>query len=69
METNQKLNRIKLVLIENGRTGKWLAKQLGRNQTTVSKWCNNRVQPDLATIHQIATLLNTDISNLIHNTK
>ena len=69
METNQKLNRIKLVLIENGRTGKWLAKQLGRNQTTVSKWCTNRVQPDLTTLHQIAKLLNIDISNLIHNTK
>lgn len=69
METNQKLNRNKLVLIENGRTGKWLAKQLGRNQTTVSKWCTNRVQPDLATLRQIATLLNTKITNLISNKK
>ena len=40
METKterQKLNRIKAVLAETGHTGKWLAKQLGKDPVTVSK--------------------------------
>ena len=33
------LNRLKVVLAEKKRTNKWLAEQLGKNVTTVSKWC------------------------------
>ena len=43
----QKLNRIKIVLAETEKTGKWLAEQLGRDPVTVSKWCTNSAQPDL----------------------
>ena len=35
------LNRIKIVLVEQGKTGKWLAEQLGKSTCTVSKWCGN----------------------------
>ena len=31
------LNRLKVVLAEKKRTNKWLAEQLGKNVTTVSK--------------------------------
>ena len=55
------LNRIKVVLVEQQKTGKWLAEQLGKSTCTVSKWCSNSNQPDLATLDQIATLLNVDI--------
>ena len=41
------LNRLKVVLAEKKRTNKWLAEQLGKNVTTVSKWCTNTSQPDL----------------------
>lgn len=34
---NKELNRLKIVLVEKKRTNKWLAEQLGKNQTTVSK--------------------------------
>ena len=59
------LNRIKLVLVENKKTNKWLSEQLHVNPTTVSKWCTNTCQPDLYTLNKIADLLGIDVKNLI----
>ena len=59
------LNRIKVVLVEQQKTGKWLAEQLGKSTCTVSKWCSNTIQPDLATLDKIATLLNVDRRELV----
>ena len=58
------VNRIKLVLIEKKRTNKWLAEQLGVNPSTVSKWCTNSSQPDLACILKIADLLKVNLKEL-----
>lgn len=63
------LNRIKVVLVEQQKTGKWLAEQLGKSTCTVSKWCSNTIQPNLATLDKIATLLNVDIRELIAPSK
>ena len=63
------LNRIKVVLVEQQKTGKWLAEQLGKSTCTVSKWCSNTIQPDLATLDKIATLLNVDIRELLVSSK
>ena len=63
------LNRIKVVLVEQQKTGKWLAEQLGKSTCTVSKWCGNTIQPDLATLDKIATLLNVDRRELIAPSK
>ena len=63
------LNRIKVVLVEKKRTNKWLAEQLGKDPTTVSKWCTNTIQPDLKTLAEIAQLLNVNIRELLVNTK
>ena len=63
------LNRIKVVLVEQQKTGKWLAEQLGKSRCTVSKWCSNTIQPDLATLDKIATLLNVDRRELIAPSK
>lgn len=60
------INRLKIVLVEKKKTGKWLAEQLGKNPSTVSKWCSNVAQPDLATLVKIATLLEVEIQNLIN---
>lgn len=60
------LNRIKVVLVEKQKTGKWLAEQLGKSNCTVSKWCSNTIQPDLKTFAQIASLLNVKITDLIN---
>ena len=59
------LNRIKVVVAEKKRTNKWLAEQLGKNVTTVSKWCTNTSQPDLHTLDKIASLLGCDKKDLI----
>lgn len=58
------LNRLKAVLAEQDKTGKWLAEQLGKSTCTVSKWCKNSVQPDLQTLERIAQLLNIDKRDL-----
>ena len=50
------LNRIKVVLVEQQKTGKWLAEQLGKSNCTVSKWCSNSIQPDLQTLEKISKL-------------
>lgn len=63
------LNRIKLVLVEKNKTGKWLADELGKTPCTVSKWCQNSIQPDLTTLGQIAQLLDVDVKELINSTK
>lgn len=59
------LNRLKAVLAEQDKTGKWLAEQLGKSTCTVSKWCKNSVQPDLKTLERIAQLLNIDKRDLL----
>ena len=61
----QELNRIKVVLAEKKRTNKWLAGQLGKDPTTVSKWCTNSSQPDLASLIRMAELLEVELTELI----
>lgn len=63
------LNRIKIVLCEKKRTSKWLADELGKNPTTISKWCTNVIQPDLMTLRKIADLLDVDVKDLINSSK
>ena len=38
---DRKLNRIKTVLVDKGKSNKWLAEQLGKDPATISKWCTN----------------------------
>ena len=64
----EKINRIKAVLAEEGKTGKWLAEQVGRDPVTVSKWCTNSSQPDLPTLNKIANILGVDIADLLCRT-
>ena len=63
------LNRIKVVLVEKGKTGKWLAEKIGKTPCTVSKWCSNSIQPDLTTLDKIARLLNVDVKDLLNSTE
>ena len=59
------LNRIKVMLAEKGKTNKWLAEKLGRDQATISKWCTNACQPPLEALIQISQCLEVDIKELI----
>ena len=63
------INRLKIVLVEKKKTGKWLAEQLGKDPSTVSKWCTNVSQPDLITLSRIAELSNIDRRDLINKSK
>ena len=60
------VNRLKVVLVEQKRTGKWLAEQLGKDPSTVSKWCSNTTQPPLDMLVNIANILKVDIKELIN---
>lgn len=63
------LNRLKVVLVEHNKTGKWLAGELGKSACTVSKWCQNSIQPDLTTLDKIAKLLDVNVKDLLNNTE
>lgn len=66
---SQKINRLKVLLVENGKTGKWLAEQVGKNEATVSRWCSNKMQPSLDMLVKIARLLNIDVRRLLNPTE
>ena len=61
------INRLKVVLVEKKRTARWLSMQMGvnPNPSTVSKWCTNSSQPDVASLLKIADLLEVDIKELL----
>ena len=61
----EKINRIKVVLVERDKTNKWLAEQLGKDYSTVSKWCTNNTQPNMETLIQIAKVLGVEVQELL----
>ena len=63
------INRLKVVLVEKGKTGRWLAGELGKSNCTVSKWCSNSIQPDLQTLNKISKLLDVHIKDLLLDNK
>ena len=65
----QAINRLKAVLAEQGMTNRWLAEQLDKNETTISRWCTNEVQPSMDNLVAIALLLKVDVRELINSTK
>lgn len=69
MMNKKQINRLKIVLVEQSRTNKWLAEKLGKNITTVSRWCTNETQPGIETMIQIADILNVDVRELLVSTK
>lgn len=64
---NKDLNRLKVVLVEQHKTAKWLAEQMEKDPATISKWCTNKAQPSLETIKKIAEILQVKMSDLVSN--
>lgn len=64
----RQINRLKIVLVEQNKTGKWLAEELGKNEATVSRWCTNESQPSLETLVKIADVLKVDVKDLLVST-
>jgi len=65
----ERINRIKVVLAEKQKTNKWLAEKVGKDTSTVSKWCTNSSQPDIQTFLLIAKVLDVDIRELLVGTQ
>lgn len=65
----KQLNRLKVVLVEKNKSGKWLAEQLGKDPATISRWCSNSIQPSIETFAQIAEILNVDVRELLNKSK
>jgi len=67
--TKNDINRIRVVLAEKSIANKWLAEKMKKSPTTISRWCNNEMQPSLETLVKIANQLDVDIRELINPTK
>jgi transcriptional regulator with XRE-family HTH domain len=61
----KKYNRIKSVLAEQEKTSIWLAEQIGKDKSTVSRWCTNDMQPSIETLFIIAKTLNVSPKDLL----
>ena len=61
------MNRIKVTLVEKQKTNRWQAKQMGKSENTISRWCSNKSQPSIAQLQEIANLLEVDIHSLLRS--
>ncbi len=59
------MNRIKVTLVEKQKTNRWLTKQIGKSENTISRWCSNKSQPSISQSQEIANLLEVDIHSLL----
>ena len=69
MSEQVKMNRIKDVLKEQGRTQTWLADQIDKSYVVVTNYCNNNTQPTIPVLRTIAAVLDVDVKELLVSTK
>lgn len=69
MPAKKKLNRLKVVLAERGKTAVWLADTMGKDIATVSRWNRNVQQPSLESLFEIAELLEVEVCELLERRK
>ncbi|MBB2953360.1 helix-turn-helix transcriptional regulator [Sphingobacterium sp. JUb56] len=67
--SENKINRISEVLEEKGMKNNDLVIHFKVKKETVSRWVNNKQQPTLNTLNEIAEFLNEDIRNLLYQSK
>ncbi|GAB4402459.1 MAG: helix-turn-helix transcriptional regulator [Bacteroidales bacterium] len=63
------MNRIKEVLDEKGIKQTWLAEQLGKSYNMVNAYVQNRQQPRLEILYEIADILEIDVKELLQSNK
>lgn len=63
------MNRIKEVLEEKGIKQIWLSERLGKSFNSVNSYVQNRKQPRLEVLGEIAKILDVDIKDLIISNK
>lgn len=59
------MNRIKEILEEKGIKQKWLAEKLGKSYNMVNAYVQNRQQPRLELLYEIAEILDVEVSDLL----
>lgn len=59
------MNRIKEVLEEKGIKQIWLAEKLGKSFNSVNSYVQNRQQPRLEVLYDIANILEVDVKDLL----
>ena len=67
--TGQSINRIRIALAERNKTNRWLAKQMGKSEITISRWVQNKTQPSLEQLLQVAQILSVSPKDLINEVK
>jgi transcriptional regulator with XRE-family HTH domain len=63
-----KINRLKEVFNNRNIKNRVLANYFGKSESTISLWRNNKRQPSLDELREIAKLLRIDIRDLIEPT-
>ena len=63
------MNRIKEVLADKGVKQTWLAEKLGKSFNIVNEYCNNKRQPKLEVLFEVAELLDVEVKDLIKENK
>jgi transcriptional regulator with XRE-family HTH domain len=63
------MNCIKEVLENQGRSQRWLADKLGKSYNMVNAYVQNRQQPRIEILYEIADLLSVDVKDLLVSNK
>ncbi|NQU54207.1 MAG: helix-turn-helix transcriptional regulator [Bacteroidetes bacterium] len=63
------MNRIKEVLEQKGIKQTWLAEKLGKSYNMVNGYVQNRQQPRLEILFEIAKILDVEVKDLIKENK
>jgi len=66
---SKQMNRIKEVLEEKGIKQKWLAEKLGKSYNMVNSYVQNRKQPRLEVLYDIAEILDVEVKELLTERK
>lgn len=61
---NMLKSRINEVLNERGLKQVWVAKQMGINQTVLSRWANNRGKPSVDRLFKLAKVIGCKVDDL-----
>ena len=65
MTSFEQMNRIKEVLDEKGIKQTWLAEQLGKSYNMVNAYAQNRQQPRIELLYEIAEILGVNVKELL----
>ena len=65
MTSFEQMNRIKEVLEEKGIKQTWLAEQLGKSYNMVNAYVQNRQQPRIEVLYEIAKILGVNVKELL----